>query len=109
MASAGDYNAIRREAPHKGFDGITIGPLPTADYADPLTVPDIHAIPIAAIPSRRSAERASPRYQPEVATSSTTRTSAVRRLKADGVGATEIARRLSLGRASVHRILSATS
>jgi DNA invertase Pin-like site-specific DNA recombinase len=32
---------------------------------------------------------------------------AVRRLKADGVGATEIARRLSIGRASVHRILSA--
>jgi DNA invertase Pin-like site-specific DNA recombinase len=32
---------------------------------------------------------------------------AVRRLNADGVGATEIARRLSIGRASVHRILSA--
>jgi DNA invertase Pin-like site-specific DNA recombinase len=34
---------------------------------------------------------------------------AVRRLKADGLGATEIARRLSIGRASVHRILSANS
>jgi DNA invertase Pin-like site-specific DNA recombinase len=33
---------------------------------------------------------------------------AVRRLKADGMGATEIARRLSIGRASVHRILNAT-
>jgi DNA invertase Pin-like site-specific DNA recombinase len=32
---------------------------------------------------------------------------AVRRLKDDGHGATEIARRLSIGRASVHRILSA--
>jgi hypothetical protein len=30
----------------------------------------------------------------------------VRRLKDDGLGATEIARRLSIGRASVHRILS---
>ena len=32
---------------------------------------------------------------------------AIRRLKDDGLDATEIARRLSIGRASVHRILSA--
>jgi DNA invertase Pin-like site-specific DNA recombinase len=36
------------------------------------------------------------------------RPGAVRRLKADGLGATEIARRLSIGRASVHRILNGT-
>jgi DNA invertase Pin-like site-specific DNA recombinase len=34
---------------------------------------------------------------------------AVQRLRADRLGATEIARRLSISRASVHRILSANS
>jgi DNA invertase Pin-like site-specific DNA recombinase len=34
---------------------------------------------------------------------------AVQRLRTDRLGATEIARRLSISRASVHRILSATS